>query len=72
MCRVCGCYRGGNCGDGCDFPSTLCRYDLRKGDLFVLSWRSSILMDPRCASTISKHAFTCVIIIAYLRDDMVF
>ena len=28
----------GYCGDGCDFTSTLCKYDLRKGDLFVLSW----------------------------------
>ena len=26
----------GHCGDGCDFASTLCKYDLRKGDLFVL------------------------------------
>ena len=25
-------------GDGGDLASTLCRYDLRKGDLFVLSW----------------------------------
>ena len=25
-------------GDGCDLVSTLCKYDLRKGDLFVLSW----------------------------------
>ena len=24
-------------GDGCDFASTLCKYDLRKRDLFVLS-----------------------------------
>ena len=24
--------------DGCDLVSTLCKYDLRKGDLFVLSW----------------------------------
>ena len=23
--------------DGCDLSSTLCKYDLRKGDLFVLS-----------------------------------
>ena len=38
MCRVCGCYRGGHCGDGCVLASTLCKYDLRKGDLFVLSW----------------------------------
>ena len=26
------------CGDGCDLASTLCKYELRKGDLFVLSW----------------------------------
>ena len=28
----------GNSGDGCNLASTLCKYDLRKGDLFVLSW----------------------------------
>ena len=28
----------GHGGDGCDLPSTLCMHDLRKGDLFVLSW----------------------------------
>ena len=28
----------GHSGDGCVLASTLCRYDLRKGDLFVLSW----------------------------------
>ena len=28
----------GHSGDGCDLPLTLCKYDLRKGDLFVLSW----------------------------------
>ena len=38
MCRVCDCYRGGHNGDGCDLASTLCKYNLRKGDLFVLSW----------------------------------
>ena len=36
MCVVC--YRGGHSGDGCDLASTLCKYDLWKGDLFVLSW----------------------------------
>ena len=25
-------------GGGCDLASTLCNYDLRMGDLFVLSW----------------------------------
>ena len=39
MCRVCVTGGGGRrySGDGCDLASTLCTYDLRKGDLFVLS-----------------------------------
>ena len=28
----------GHSGDVYDLASTLCTYDLRKGDLFVLSW----------------------------------
>ena len=28
----------GHSGDGCDLSSILCKYDLRKGDLFVMSW----------------------------------
>ena len=28
----------GHSGDGCDLALTLCTYDLRKGDLFVMSW----------------------------------
>ena len=28
----------GHSGDVCVLASTLCKYDLRKGDLFVLSW----------------------------------
>ena len=32
----CGCER--HSGGGWDLVSTLCKYDLRKGDLFVLSW----------------------------------
>ena len=35
MCRV---SERGHSGDGCDLASTLYKYDLRKGDLFVLSW----------------------------------
>ena len=27
-----------SCGDGSDLASTLCKHDLRKGDLFVVSW----------------------------------
>ena len=33
VCLVCGCYRGGHSGDGCDLASTLCKYDLMKCDL---------------------------------------
>ena len=28
----------GHSGDGCVLATTLCKYDLGKGDLFVLSW----------------------------------
>ena len=28
----------GHSGDGCDLASTLCKYDFRNGDVFVLSW----------------------------------
>ena len=28
----------GHSGDQCNLASTLCKYDLRKGDLFVVSW----------------------------------
>ena len=28
----------GRSGDGCVLALTLCKYDLRKGELFVLSW----------------------------------
>ena len=31
----------GHSGDGCDLGSTLCKYELRKGDLFVLCWARS-------------------------------
>ena len=37
MRRMCECYRG-HSGDECDLASTLWKYDLRKVDLFVLSW----------------------------------
>ena len=38
--------RGHSC-DGCDLASTLCKYDLRKGDLFVLSWARSATSKAR-------------------------
>ena len=30
--------QSGHSGDGCVLASTLCKYTLRKGDSFVLSW----------------------------------
>ena len=36
VCAVC--VAEGHNGDGCNLASTLCKYDLRKGDLFVLNW----------------------------------
>ena len=38
MCRVCGCYRRGIVVMDVFWRRILCRYHLRKGDLFVLSW----------------------------------
>ena len=38
MCVVCVMLQRGHSGDGCVLVSTLCKYDLRKGDLIVLSW----------------------------------
>ena len=32
MCVVCGMLQRGHSGDGCVLASTLCKYDLRKGD----------------------------------------
>ena len=38
MCVMCVHVTEGHSGDGCVLASTLCKYDLKKGDLFVLSW----------------------------------
>ena len=38
MCVVCVSITYGHSGGGCDLASTLCKYDLRKDDLFVLRW----------------------------------
>ena len=41
----------GNSGDGCVLASTLCRYDLRKGDLFIADdicyYLSSVVISVR-------------------------
>ena len=43
-------------GDGYDLASTLCRYDLRKGDLFVLNW-ARVRRVRRC--NISSELLIC-------------
>ena len=62
-------------GDGCDLASTLCTYDLRKGDLFVLSWarvlrvrRGSITSELLlCGGGVSVLSFVvaCVIVLRW-------
>ena len=42
----------GHIGDGSDLTSTLCKYDLRKGDLFVLSWTMVRQMRRRSISSV--------------------
>ena len=38
MCVVCACVlQRGNSDEGCYLASTLCKYDFRNGNLFVLS-----------------------------------
>ena len=38
MCGVFVDVTEGHIGDGCVLASTLCKYDLRKGGLFLLRW----------------------------------
>ena len=45
------------CGDRCDLVSTLCKYDLRKCDLFVMSWARVRLM--RLGSISSELLMCC-------------
>ena len=48
----------GYSGDGCDLASTLCKYDLRKGDLFVLSW-ARVLQVRRGSKSLFRAANVC-------------
>ena len=43
----------GHSGDGCDIASNLCKYDLRKENLFILSWAMVLLMCGACVRNIS-------------------
>ena len=43
-------------GDGCDLASTLCKYELRKGYLFILSWA---MMRRVSRGSISSELIMC-------------
>ena len=56
-CVVCSWVRQrGQSGDGCIDASILCRYDRRKGDLFVLSWAR---VRRVCRGKFSSVLLTC-------------
>ena len=42
----------GHSGDGCNLASTLCKYDLGKGDFFSLSWARVRRMRRRSISSV--------------------
>ena len=51
-------------GDGCDLASTLCKYDLRKRDLFVLSW--AMVRRGSISSELLMCAEVCAVFCYYL------
>ena len=51
------CVQRGHSGDGCDLASTLCKYDLRNGDLFGLSWAR--VRRVRRGGSISSELLMC-------------
>ena len=51
----------GHCGNGCILALTLCKYGLRKGDLFVLSWaRVGRVMRGSISSGSKRHSLQAV------------
>ena len=56
MCVVCVSVTEGHSGDEWVLVSTLCKYDLRRGDLLVLSWAR--VLEVRRGS-ISSELLTC-------------
>ena len=55
----------GHSGDRCDLASTLCKYDWRKGDLFVRSWarvrRESISSELLCVVDVCTVFCYCLL-----------
>ena len=64
MCDVCFCFEEGTVLLNCVFASTLSRYDLGKGDLFVQSWASVHISHESMCEPI------CESICIYVRTDM--
>ena len=69
MCVVCVCVlQRGNSVEGCALALTLCKYDLRKGDLFVMGWamvrrvrRGSISSELIiCACRCAQYLHRCI------------
>ena len=46
----------GHSSDGCNLASTLCKYDLRKGDLFIMSW---VMVRRVSRGSISSELLMC-------------
>ena len=62
------CVTEGHSGDGCDLAPTLCKDDLRKGDLFVLSCarvrrvrRGSIFQSCQCVVEVCAVFCYCLL-----------
>ena len=53
----------GHSGDACELASTLCRYELRKGDLFVLRWAR--VRRVRWESASSEYVMEVCILLCY-------
>ena len=68
MCVVYVSVTEGHIGDGCNLASTFCKYDLRKGDLFVLNLarvrrvrRRSISSEPVMCGGGVRSMFYCLL-----------
>ena len=63
-CVLCGrVLKRGNNGDGCEWESTLCKYDLRKYNLFLLIWTSVRRVRRRSvASELLMRGMVCAVI----------
>ena len=69
--------RGHSC-DGCDLTSTLCKYDLRKGNLFVMRWarvrgvRRGCFSSERLMSGARVHNLLLLLLVARCLEKEMF